>query len=421
MKAAAVTAGSNGYNAFLGLFRHITYKNNLSIPSLLRNTPRVTKPIVSAPMNGWAGPKLVSAVANHGGLPIYAIGYFTNPDAIIKDLLSIPSTIAHDDSNEDEPTTSTSVQKQQQQVDRPHQRYMPYAVGFVTFWLDRQGPELLLRILRGEGDPKYGKGQSQEKVRPPAAIWFSFGNYRPYLDLVRQHGAPETRVIVQVQTLEEAIEAQNNKVDVIVLQGTESGGHGAQRIVPLLTFLPEAVLALKANADASEGQLPIPPVLAAGGISTGKQYLTATILGASGVVIGTGFLPTIESAGPQHAKERLLKVRDGGSSTTRTRIFDELREFDYPLGYDGRVVRNLVTEREEEDQQGLGLYEQTGEASFKLLKENRSGTKADWVRATQEQDFDLLPLWSGTGVGLLTKQGTAAEFMDQLLDPNGLP
>ena len=418
MKTAAVSAGSSGYNAFLGLFKHITYKNSLSIPSLLRNTPRITKPIVSAPMNGWAGAKLVSAVANHGGLPIYAIGYFTNPDAIIKDLLTIPPTIAHDDSSQDEPATMTSVQQQQ---DRPPQRYMSYAVGFVTFWLDRQGPELLLRVLRGEGDPKFSKGMSQEEIRPPAAIWFSFGNYRPYLDLVRQHGAPETRVIVQVQTLEEAIEAQNNKVDVIVLQGTESGGHGAQRVIPLLTFLPEAVQALKENAEASGGELSVPPVLAAGGISTGKQYLTTAILGASGVVIGTGFMPTIESAGPQHAKERLLKVRDGGSSTVRTRIFDELREFDYPLEYDGRVVRNLVTEREEEDQRSLGLYEQTGEASFKLLKEDRSGTKADWIRATQEQDFDLLPLWSGTGVGLLTKQGTAAEFMDQLLDPKGRP
>ncbi|GJJ69641.1 nitronate monooxygenase [Entomortierella parvispora] len=418
---AAVSAGSNGYNAFLGLFKHITYKNSLSIPPVLRNTPRITKPIVSAPMNGWAGPKLVSAVANHGGLPIYAIGYFTNPDAIVKDLLTIPSTIAHDDHSKEEESAVAAAPVQQQQQGRPHQRYMPYAVGFVTFWLDRQGPELLLRILRGEGDPKFSKGAALEEVRPPAAIWLSFGNYRPYLDLIRHHGAPETRVIVQVQTLEEAIEAQKNKVDVIVLQGTESGGHGAQRVVPLFTFLPEAVQALKDNAEASGGQLPIPPLLAAGGISTGKQFLTTTILGASGVVIGTGFMPTVESAGPQHAKERLLKIQDGGVSTVRTRIFDELREFDYPIGFDGRVVRNLVTEREEEDQRKLGLYEQTGEDSFKLLKEDRSGTKADWVRATQEQDFDLLPLWSGTGVGMLTKQGTAAEFMDQLLDPNGRP
>ncbi|KAG0043259.1 hypothetical protein BGZ83_011651 [Gryganskiella cystojenkinii] len=418
-------AASNNYNAFLALFKHITFPKTASVPQPFRNAPRFTKPIVSAPMNGWAGAKLVAAVSNHGGVPVYAIGYYTNPDAIIKDLHTIPARISNDDNGSEEEAAQGKTREQApEEQSARQQKYMPYAVGFVTFWLDRQGPELLLRILRGENDPKFlqqKESQQQQHLRPPAAIWFSFGNYRPYLDLIRKHGAPETRVIVQVQTLQEAIEAQNNKVDVIVLQGTESGGHGAQRVIPLLTFLPEAIQALKDNAAVSNGTLPIPPVLAAGGVTTGAQYMTTAILGASGVVIGTGFMPTIESEGPQHAKEILLKVQDGGSSTVRTRIFDELREFDYPIGYDGRVVRNVLTDREEQDQKHLGLYEQTGAAAFKLLKEDRSGTKADWVKATKEQNYDLLPLWSGTGVGMLTKQGTAAEFMDQLLDPNGRP
>ncbi|KAF9079997.1 hypothetical protein BGX23_002847, partial [Mortierella sp. AD031] len=224
--------------------------------------------------------------------------------------------------------------------------FLPYGVGFVTFWLDRQGPELLLKVLEGQGDlprstPSSATTTAKKVLRPPAAVWFSFGDYRPYLKLVRQHGAAGTRVIVQVQTVQEAIDAQQDGVDAIVLQGTESGGHGAQRVRPLLSFIPEVVDALP--------------------------------------------------------------------------IFDELREFGWPEGYDGRVIRNLVTDREEEDLRNHGLFEPRGADAFKVLKEDRTGTKEDWKQAVKDQDLDLIPLWAGTGVGLLKKQMSAADWMDQLL------
>ncbi|KAF8925137.1 hypothetical protein BGZ52_007272, partial [Haplosporangium bisporale] len=146
-------------------------------------------PILSAPMNGWSGPNLVAAVANHGGLPIYPIGYYTDPAKILQELKNT-TTLIHD---VDPPATPNNTD------------FLPYAVGFISFWLERQGPELLLAILRGEGDT------SSTHKRPPAAYWFSFGDYRPYLALVREHGRPGSKVIVQVNTVQEAVEAQNNK------------------------------------------------------------------------------------------------------------------------------------------------------------------------------------------------------------------
>ncbi|KAG0333227.1 hypothetical protein BG000_009344 [Podila horticola] len=342
-------------------------------------------------MYGWSGPNLVAAVANHGGMPIYPIGYYTDPAVILQELKNT-TTLIHD---VDPPATPNSTE------------FLPYAVGFITFWLERQGPELLLAILRGEGDT------SLSHKRPPAAYWFSFGDYRPYLALVREHGRPGSKVIVQVNTVQEAIEAQKNKVDVIVVQGTEAGGHGAQKVSPLMTLLPEVVHALHENKTSSSQILPA--VLAAGGISTAAQFKAVESMGASGVVIGTGFIPTDESPGPQRAKDRLLKTLDGGVNTVRTRIFDDLREFQWPEGYDGRAVRNLVTEREARYEQAHGAEFNKGAAAFKLLKEDHTGEKADWVKATAEQDYDLLPLWSGTGVGLLKKQMSAAAFMDLLL------
>ncbi|KAF9916739.1 hypothetical protein BX616_002953 [Lobosporangium transversale] len=404
-------------NAFLSTFSHLTKAVSNGTPLL-----RVTKPIVSAPMNAWSGPTLVAAVANHGGFPIYPIGYFTDPPKILKELQSILPLLKDLEAPGSNQAAGAAGARAGEvtgaEAGPEPDQFLPYGVGFITFWLDRQGPELLLDILKGRGDDP----NRQSPPRPPAAVWFSFGNYKPYLKLIREHGVTGTKVIVQVQTIQEALEAQQELVDVIVLQGTESGGHGAQRVWPLMTLIPEAIQALEAkvgSVNASGSKLTMPAILAAGGISVASQFTAIQTMGASGAVIGTGFMPTYESPGPQHAKERLLKVEDGGAGTVRTRIFDELREFNWPEGYDGRVVRNLVTEREEEDLKNHGLYEQTGPAVFKLLKEDRTGTKEDWIRATKDQDFDLLPLWAGTGVGMLKKQVSAAEFMDQLLNkPN---
>ncbi|KAK3844956.1 MAG: 2-nitropropane dioxygenase [Linnemannia gamsii] len=393
-------------NQFLALFSHITRRAH-GVGKV--STPWFTKPIASAPMNGWSGPKLVAAVANHGGVPIYPIGYFTDPAAILKDLQAVIPLLS-DDGDTDQTDSSTKGDEGAISTE-----FLPYAVGFVTFWLDRQGPDLLLKILEGQGD--LSTTTATKRARPPAAVWFSFGDYRPYLKLVRQHGAVGTRVIVQVQTVQEAIDAQQDGVDVIVLQGTESGGHGAQRVRPLLSFIPEVVDALQERHKASG--LKVPAILAAGGISVNSQYRAVQTLGATGVVIGTGFMPTFESPGPQHAKGRLLKTGDGGDTTVRTRIFDELRDFGWPEGFDGRVVRNLVTDREEEDLKTRGLFEPKGADAFKVLRADRTGTQEDWKKAVKDQDLDFIPLWSGTGVGLLKKQMPAAEWMDQLLGEDG--
>ncbi|KAG0298113.1 hypothetical protein BGZ96_002605 [Linnemannia gamsii] len=398
-------------NQFLALFSHITRRSRGVGQAA---TPWFTKPIASAPMNGWSGPKLVAAVANHGGVPIFPIGYFTDPAAILKDLQSILPLL----SDNDQQDGIDNSQNNNEELTKTE--FLPYAVGFITFWLDRQGPDLLLKILEGQGDlprstPSSGTTTTGLKkvLRPPAAVWFSFGDYRPYLKLVRQHGAAGTKVIVQVQTVQEAIDAQLDGVDVIVLQGTESGGHGAQRVRPLLSFVPEVADVLQEQGKAKG--LKVPAILAAGGISVNAQFRAVQAMGASGVVIGTGFMPTFESPGPQHAKERILKTGDGGDTTVRTRIFDELRDFGWPEGYDGRVVRNLVTDREEEDMKTRGVVEPKGADAFKVLREDRTGTKEDWKQAVKDQDLDFIPLWAGTGVGLLKKQVSAAERMDQLL------
>ncbi|KAF9979171.1 hypothetical protein BGZ73_005339 [Actinomortierella ambigua] len=368
-------------NRLLTLFSHLkSSKDGAAV---------ISKPIISAPMNGWASPALVAAVAQAGGLGLFPVGYFTDSSKIVRE---VEGTVAKLD--------RTLVEKNE---------LSPIGVGFITFWLERQGVD----VLRGLFGPEKN---GQRAFKPPAAVWFSFGDYRPYLRWVRENAHPQTRVIVQVSTVQQAVDAQNDGVDAVVLQGTEAGGHGAQFVSPLMTLLPEAVNAMTEGSRLEEPKI---PVIAAGGIATSGQYQAAINMGASGAVLGTAFMVCQEAGGAQQAKDILIKARDGGLSTVRTRLFDDLREIAWPVGYDGRVVRNVVTEREEEEQaQGKSYRGQDYHPDpFRLLKPDLvSGTKQDWEKASKEQDYSMLPLFCGTGVGLLNKPNmTAAEMIHHIV------
>jgi nitronate monooxygenase len=134
-----------------------------------------------------------------------------------------------------------------------------------------------------------------------------------------------------VQDVEGARRAADAGADVIVAQGTEAGGHGKQRR-STLTLVPAIVDALR----------PI-PVLAAGGIADGRGLAAALMLGAAGVVVGTRFWATPEALGSQNAKSLLLSAT--GDETLRTRVFDIVRNLDWPEEYSGRAIANDFSRR----------------------------------------------------------------------------
>src|ERR1017187_2907324 len=115
----------------------------------------------------------------------------------------------------------------------------------------------------------------------PRAVMLSFGDPRPFVGPIRQAGAA---LILQATDLEEARQAVDLGADVIVAQGTESGGHGAQRGRSTLPFVP-IVVDLAAPT----------PVLAAGGIADGRGLAAALALGAAGALIGTRFQASAEA------------------------------------------------------------------------------------------------------------------------------
>lgn len=130
-----------------------------------------------------------------------------------------------------------------------------------------------------------------------------------------------------------------------------------------------------------------PPLLAAGGLSTGGHIASLLTLGASGVVLGTRFLMTKESFYNEVQKKMLVAAN--ANSTVRTMAFDRARgTLDWPEGVDGRAIYNRTVKDIDDG------------VDVKIVREN-------FNRAVKDGNADQILTWAGTGVELVTEILTA--------------
>jgi enoyl-[acyl-carrier protein] reductase II len=157
----------------------------------------------------------------------------------------------------------------------------------------------------------------------PAVISFALGDPG---DLVRQAHDVGSKVMVQVTTVAQAIEATERGADVIIAQGGEAGGYGG--VVSTMALVPQVVDVVS----------PI-PVVAAGGIFDGRGIAAAFMLGAVGVNMGTRFLASTEAPIEQAWKAAIAAAQ----SEDAVKV-DVLNEMPLPgtAGY-GTVLRSLRT------------------------------------------------------------------------------
>ncbi|MFJ5677868.1 NAD(P)H-dependent flavin oxidoreductase [Streptomyces sp. NPDC093097] len=239
----------------------------------------------------------------------------------------------------------------------------PWGVGFLTWAI---GPEPLAYALE----------------QGPAAVMLSFGDPAPFADQVREAGA---LLMVQVTSLDEAQRALDVGADVIIAQGTEAGGHGGRRAT--LPLVP-AVVDLAGPV----------PVLAAGGIADGRGLAAALALGAAGALIGTRFQASCEALLAPGVGAALIRAR--GEETERNRVLDIAREAGWPERYTARTLRNgyLDAWRDREDE----------------LRTD-AGAKRRYRDAAEQGDLDVVPVWAGEAVGLVTDLQPAARLVATLM------
>jgi nitronate monooxygenase len=226
------------------------------------------------------------------------------------------------------------------------------------------------------------------KKHQPAAVWF-FAPYQlsdllPWAKETRAATDGKTKIWVQVGTVAEAIEvAKTTKPDVIVLQGSDSGGHGLQKRASIISLLPEVSDAFTKAGIAI-------PLIAAGGISDGRGVAAALTLGASGVALGTRFLASEEAKIAKGYQNEVLRVSDGGVSTVQTKLYDMVRGIlDWPPAYDGRGVAN----RSYLD----ALHGMSDKENHELYKEAMKLGDDGWGPEGR------MTTYAGTGIGLIDK------------------
>ena len=132
-------------------------------------------------------------------------------------------------------------------------------------------------------------------------VFTSAGNPSAWAQWLKNHGITVVHVVSSVKF---ALKAEACGVDAIVAEGFEAGGHNGREETTTFTLIPMVCKAVSI------------PVIAAGGIATGRGMLSAMILGAQGVQVGSRFVTSIESSAHQAFKAEVLKAKDGATQLT---------------------------------------------------------------------------------------------------------
>ncbi|KAI1333782.1 inosine monophosphate dehydrogenase [Xylariaceae sp. FL0016] len=322
--------------------------------------------IINAPMGGFAGHALASAVSVAGGIGM--IGAVFDMNELSENLTSARETLAaHIEKSDPWHPANSPI--------------LPLGVGLLPFVanIDTAMPVI-----------------AQHK---PAILWLfaakELSDYAAWRTRLRA-ASPDTQLWVQVGSVSAALEvARTAAPDVLVMQGADAGGHGFARGAGIVSLLPEASDALVA---AGLGHVPL---VAAGGIAEGRGVASAVALGAAGAVMGTRFLAAEETMMHPAYRAAVLGARDGAVSTARAHVFDELRGPNiWPPLYDGRA---LTTESYADWKQGVDI-----EQIRTRCKEAAAGEDAGYS--------SRVAVWAGAGVGLVNKVLPAAQIVQEVRD-----
>jgi enoyl-[acyl-carrier protein] reductase II len=233
----------------------------------------IKHPIIQGGMVWNSGWKLASAVSNAGGLGLLGAGSMY-PDVL-----------------------RTHIQKCKKATDKPFGVNVPMLYPNI---------DEIMQIIVEEG----------VKI-----VFTSAGNPKTWTSFLQEKGI---KVVHVVSSVKFAIKSELAGVDAVVAEGFEAGGHNGREETTTLTLIPM----VKEKVSI--------PVIAAGGIATGRGMLAALVLGADAVQIGSRFVASVEASSHINFKEEVLKTEDGDTYLTlkelapvrliKNQFFNELQE-----------------------------------------------------------------------------------------------
>lgn len=214
---------------------------------------KIKYPIIQGGMIWNSGYKLASAVSNAGGLGLIGAGSM------------YPEVLRE------------HIQKCKQATSKPFGVNVPMLYPNI---------EEIMKIIVEEG----------VKI-----VFTSAGNPKTWTSYLKEN---VITVVHVVSSSVFALKAQDAGVDAVVAEGFEAGGHNGREETTTLTLIPMVKEKIKI------------PLIAAGGIATGRGMLAVMVLGADGVQVGSRFVASLESSAHDNFKETVINVKEGDTQLT---------------------------------------------------------------------------------------------------------
>lgn len=287
-------------------------------------------PIIQGGMVWCSGWRLASAVSNHGGLGLLGAGSM------------------HCD------TLTEHIRKMKAATDRPWGVNVPLMYPEIDRLMDILVAEKVKIVFTSAGSPKK---------------WTSY---------LKDHGMTVVHVVSSALFAKKCEEAG---CDAIVAEGFEAGGHNGREETTTLALIPGV---------AAQCRLPL---IAAGGIATGKAMLAAMILGAEGVQIGSRFATAVESSAHPLFKQRVIGTPEGGTLLALKKLSPT------------RLIRNEFFEK-------VKALEDRGAETDELQELLGKGRAKKGIF---EGDLTEGELEIGQIASMITKEETVAEIMHDLI------
>jgi NAD(P)H-dependent flavin oxidoreductase YrpB (nitropropane dioxygenase family) len=206
------------------------------------------------------------------------------------------------------------------------------------------------------------------------------------IDRARQAGVP---IAALVGAREHAIKQVNAGVDILVAAGTEAGGHCGE--VTTMVLVPEVIEAIRPIREV--------PVLAAGGIVTGRQIAAAIALGAAGAWTGSVWLTTEEAETAPYTKQKMIAATSRDTIRSRSRTGKPSRQLksDWTAAWEGDKSPGALP---------MPLQSLLSEPVMRridvLAEQGNKGAQ------------ELATYWVGQGVGLMNKATTVRDVIYEM-------
>jgi enoyl-[acyl-carrier protein] reductase II len=307
-------------------------------------------PIIQAPMNWATDARLVAAVSNAGGLGVLG------PNAGDEPPSADPNAVGE--------RLRRQIQAIRRMTTKPFAVNVPIGRGGNRIFSDRSIEVLI-----------------EERIRIAIIVT---GSPEVYTERLKVAGV---FVIHAVASVKHARKAESCRVDAVVAEGFDAGGHSGFDEMPTAALVPQVVQACTI------------PVIAAGGIVDGRGLVAALGYGAQAVYMGTRFMATVECPIHDKVKQAIVAAPDTGTTSwgRKTEI--------------ARTLKNRFTDSYRE----LELSGATREQLHHFIADYTKIAGGRRVAGLRGGDLDDGEVYVGAGAGLVRDIVTCAEVIDRTM------